>query len=132
MLIELGKIVNAEKSIMKLQKQGGAIPAKFQYRLSFLIKELHAYNEIKNGLIKELGEKDKAGNYFAKGTALNKINEQLSEMKKEKIEVRFLLLDVKELLKKKDDDGEPATKLDAEDWIALECFIDGEPEFEEI
>lgn len=132
MLIELGKIVKAEKSIMELQRNRAALPGHYQYRISFLIKEIIIYKENGDDLIKEFGEKDKAGNYFAKGLAANKVNEKLAEMRKEKIEVRFIPLDVKELFKKKDENGDSVVVLNAEDWIALEPFIDGEPEFEKI
>lgn len=134
----------AENSIHKLIKQGGNLTAKYHYRLSFLLKEINNFDIERDRLAKELREKweDKIPKKIIGGgkenkneipeKAINELNEQLQELAEEKIEIRFIKLDVNELIRKKDESGEPLLKIDADDWMTLSPFLDGEPIFEKI
>jgi hypothetical protein len=120
----------AESSIRKLIKQG-ALSAKYQYRLKFLIKEIDLFDKTRQELATKV-RKQFADEDIIPEKELKELNEQIEDLAGEEIEVRFISLDANELIKKKDSDGEPVVKLDAEDWYKLEPYIEGEPNFEEI
>jgi hypothetical protein len=121
----------AEPSIQKLINQGSNLSAKYQYRLSFLVKELRDFDQQRDKLIAQLRDKYKGETELPKDE-IDNLNKELDELSKEEVDVRFIKLDANDLVSRKNEKTrEPLLVMTGDDWYRLAPFIEGEPSFEE-
>ena|SRR3990167_697517 len=101
MKITLEKVVNSVEGLNALLVL--KLPIKIAYRVAKLVNgqissELKAYNEARNKLIADLGEKDpKSDNIQVKPENIQEFREKITELLAEEVELNFEPIDLAEL-----------------------------------